>query len=185
MLEVGNFFVQDLAISLNAFVHRAFRQAHTHCSLQMRRGRNICARDSDRAIPIGGKRCRAWNFAMWEVTGYRYGCRNSMSSGSDRNRWRSLAGAVDHELELTTSTAEAFDIAVKLNPSIFDAEIRSAVVHCEVRNIRIIRKIIRTVNRLLIGKTDLTAGTLARTIPSTALLTAAHYQGIAGGPTTV
>ncbi len=48
-------FVQNLAVSPKAFVGKAFRQAHTCWPLRMRGGRNISARDSDRAISMGAR----------------------------------------------------------------------------------------------------------------------------------
>ncbi|SPS02531.1 hypothetical protein CBM2634_U140011 [Cupriavidus taiwanensis] len=48
-------FVQNLAVSPKAFIHNAFRQARTCWPLRMRGGRNISARDSDRAISLGAR----------------------------------------------------------------------------------------------------------------------------------
>lgn len=89
---------------------------------------------------------------------------------------------VDQELRLTTSTSEAFDIAIGLTTSDYAKQIRPAVISCGLTNIRIIRKVIRIINSILDGRQELTEAVLWRVIPSTVLLTAIHYKGIEDGP---
>lgn len=89
---------------------------------------------------------------------------------------------IDQELRLETSPAEAFDIAASLTPTMFAAELKQAVEACRVTNIRVIRKIIRVVNRLLANRGELPPHILARVIPSTTLLSAIHYKGLDDGP---
>jgi hypothetical protein len=102
----------------------------------------------------------------------------------DKGMWDKLREKViDHEIGLETTPGEAFDIAVGLVPSTHATQIRHAVEICNVSNIRIIQKIIRTVNKLLADRTDLTEEVLQRTVPSTVLMCAVHHHGLEAGPT--
>lgn len=89
---------------------------------------------------------------------------------------------VDQELRLTTSASEAFDIALGLTGSEYAEQIRVAVESCGLTNIRIIRKVIKAVNRILGDRQKLSDAVLWRVIPSTVLLAAIHYKGIENGP---
>lgn len=100
-----------------------------------------------------------------------------------RDVWDTLREkVVDQELQLTTSSAEAFEIAVGIKPSIHAERIRATVETCELTNIRIIRKIIKVVNRIVGDRQGLSDPVLSRVIPSTVLLSAIHYKGIEDGP---
>ncbi|EOI3502830.1 P-loop NTPase fold protein [Cronobacter dublinensis] len=114
-------------------------------------------------------------------------CRFMLILNSDqlarRDIWDILREKViDQELKLTTSASEAFEVAVSLTPSIYAAQIRTAVITCGLTNIRIIRKIIKVVNRILENRKDLTESVLWRVIPSTVLLSSIHYKGLEDGP---
>ena len=101
----------------------------------------------------------------------------------DREVWDVLREkVVDQELCLKTTPAEAFDIAVGPTPSRYADRIREAVEICGLTNIRIIRKVIKAVNRILADRKGLTDAVLSRVIPSTVLLSAIHYKGIEDGP---
>ncbi len=101
----------------------------------------------------------------------------------DRPLWETFREKViDVELKLETSAAEAFDIAIRLVPSIYENSIKQAVIECSLNNIRIVCKVIKAVNRILGGYSGLTQPLLARVIPSTVLLSAIHYHGIENGP---
>lgn len=101
----------------------------------------------------------------------------------DRSIWDKLREKViDQEIRLDTSPAEAFEIAQNLSPSPYADRIMSTVETCGLTNIRVIRKVIRVVNRILRSRTDLSNEVLARVIPSTVLLSAIHYKGIDDGP---
>lgn len=89
---------------------------------------------------------------------------------------------IDQEVRLDTTASEAFDIAARQTPTVFEQHIKQAVEICQVTNIRIIRKIIRVVNALLPRGRNLPEGALARAIPSTTLLCAIHYKGMEDGP---
>lgn len=102
---------------------------------------------------------------------------------SDRSLWDKLREkVVDQEIRLNTTLAEAFRIAIQLTPSLYAENIGDAIEVCEITNIRVIRKVIRVVNRVLDGRADITNAVLSRVIPSTVLLAAIHYQGIDDGP---
>ncbi len=101
----------------------------------------------------------------------------------DRPLWETFREKViDVELKLETSADEAFEIAIKLVPSIYESSIKQAVIECSLNNIRIVCKVIKSVNKILDGYTGLTQALLARVIPSTVLLSAIHYRGIENGP---
>jgi hypothetical protein len=101
----------------------------------------------------------------------------------DRPIWDTfLEKVVDQEVTLDTSPEEAFDIAVGLSPSPFAGEIKSASLACELTNIRVIRKVLRLVGRILDGHGALRSEVLRRVVPSTVLLSAIRYKGIANGP---
>jgi len=102
----------------------------------------------------------------------------------DKQVWETFREKViDEELRLETTSAEAFDIAVQLSPTQFEAKIKPAVEACGLTNIRIVRKIIRTANKILAGHAPLSDDVLSRVIPSLVLLSAIHYKGIEDGPT--
>lgn len=101
----------------------------------------------------------------------------------DKAMWEKLREKViDHEIALNTTPEEAFGIASGGEPSPFAAHIQGAVQACKISNIRIIQKIIRTVNRLLGGRPNLDDDVLKRTVPSAVLLAAVHYKGLHDGP---
>ncbi|MBP1203642.1 hypothetical protein JOD97_001656 [Duganella sp. 1411] len=101
----------------------------------------------------------------------------------DKDMWNKLREKViDHEIALTTTPKEAFKIAIEEEPSIYAPHIEGAVEVCKISNIRIIQKIIRTVNKVLGDRDNLTDEVLARTIPSTVLMCAMHHHGLDNGP---
>ena len=101
----------------------------------------------------------------------------------DQEVWNILREkVVDQELCLKTSPTEAFDIAIRLTHSPNATRIRSTVETCSLTNIRIIRKVIKVVNRILGARQGLSDAVLSRVIPSTVLLSAIHYKGIEDGP---
>ncbi|SKC99122.1 KAP family P-loop domain-containing protein [Burkholderia sp. CF099] len=103
---------------------------------------------------------------------------------ADKGIWDKMREKViDEEVRLDTSPSEAFDIAIRLRPSPYVDLIRTTVETCRLTNIRIISKVVKTVNRLLEGRGQLADAVLRRTIPSTVLLAAIHYNGIENGPT--
>ncbi|PHV06976.1 NTPase KAP [Janthinobacterium sp. BJB412] len=101
----------------------------------------------------------------------------------DKAMWDKLREKViDHEIALETTPAEAFGIAIGEQPSPYASHIQGAVETCKISNIRIIQKIIRSVNRLFDGRADLDDEVLQRAVPSTVLMCAIHYRGLEDGP---
>jgi hypothetical protein len=90
---------------------------------------------------------------------------------------------IDAEIRLITTPEESFDIARTQTNTNDDyaARAKLAIDTLGLDNVRVIRKIIRNVNQLLTGRT-LESQILNRTIPSIALLSAIHYQGMDDGP---
>lgn len=102
---------------------------------------------------------------------------------SDPGLWETFREKViDQEVRLDTTPAEAFNIAASLVVSLYAEWIRATVEGYGVTNIRIICKIIRTVQRILVDQEHLPDDVLARVIPSTVLLSAIYYKGIDDGP---
>lgn len=116
----------------------------------------------------------------------QYGSRFVLILNSDqlaqREAWDTLREKViDQEIRLLTTPEEAFAIAIGLKPSRYSAQIKNAVKVCQLTNIRVIQRVIRSANRLL-GERDLSDAILARVVPSIAILTAINYRGIEDGP---
>ncbi|MET3359783.1 MULTISPECIES: P-loop NTPase fold protein [Bradyrhizobium] len=116
----------------------------------------------------------------------QYGSRFVLILNSDqlgqKAAWDTLREkVVDQEIQLLTTPDEAFEIATALSPSRYSAHIRKAANTCGLTNIRIVRKVIRSVNRIL-GDRNLSDAILSRVVPSIVLLTAINYRGIPDGP---
>ena len=88
---------------------------------------------------------------------------------------------IDQEIRLSTTSEEAFSIAISLVPSKYAVALNKATVTCGLSNIRIICKIIQLANQLL-GERELEDAILARVIPSIVLFSAIHYRGLVDGP---
>lgn len=102
---------------------------------------------------------------------------------TDRVLWDTFREKIiDQEISLITSPAEAFDIALTRVSSPYSDHIRNTLEICGIINIRVVRKVIRAVNRILVDRSHLSDNVLSRVIPSTALLAAIHYKGIEDGP---
>ena len=147
----------------------------------------------DKFIVIDDIERKHTNLSIDEILGFiddftqNYGCRILLILNTDqlndKGVWEKFREKViDEELRLDTTPSEACDIATKLTPSECSAEIKSAVEACGLTNIRVIRKVIRAVNRIIVDRTQLSNAVLKRVIPSTVLLAAIHYKGIENGP---
>lgn len=100
-----------------------------------------------------------------------------------RDIWNTLREKViDQELRLTTSTSEAFEIGIGIIPSPWATQIQPNIELCGVTNIRIVCKVIKSINRILGDRKELSDAILSRVIPSTVLLAAIHYKGLENGP---
>lgn len=116
-----------------------------------------------------------------------YGCRFLLILNSDKltdaiswERYREKV--IDEELRLETTPAEAFDIAAHTCPPALREVIKEAAEICQLSNIRIIRKVIKTVSKVLGEHSQLPVDVLTRLVPSTVLLCATHFKGIEDGP---
>ncbi|KRD13885.1 hypothetical protein ASE39_17805 [Acidovorax sp. Root267] len=147
----------------------------------------------DRVIVLDDIERKHEKLSIEEVLGFideftqQYGARFVLILNSDqldnRKVWDVLREkVVDQELRLSTSTEEAFAIACGLTPPEYGDRIRDAIQRCDITNIRIIRKVIKAVNRVLGNQADLSDVLLTRVVPSTVLLSAIHYKGIEDGP---
>lgn len=100
-----------------------------------------------------------------------------------RDIWNTLREKViDQELRLTTSASEAFEIGIGIISSPWAVQIQPSIERCGITNIRIICRVIKAVNRILVGREGLSEAVLSRVIPSTVLLACVHYKGIEDGP---
>jgi hypothetical protein len=118
-----------------------------------------------------------------------YGCRFLLILNSDKltdaaswERYRERV--IDEELRLETTPTEAFDIAARTCSPTLRELIRATAETCQLSNIRIIRKVIKTVCKILSEHSQLPEDVLTRLVPSTVLLCATHFRGIDGGPST-
>ncbi len=97
--------------------------------------------------------------------------------------WENLREKViDQEITLNTSCDEAFRIAAELTPATYSAQVKSASETCRLTNIRVIRKVIKAVNRIVGGRNNLHPAVLARVIPSIVILAAINYKALEDGP---
>jgi hypothetical protein len=116
-----------------------------------------------------------------------YNCRFLLILNSDKlvdhTLWNDLREKViDQELQLKTSPDEAFAIARQLAECEYTAAVEAPIRTCCVTNIRIVKKVIQAVDLIVGKRTGLDDNVLARIIPSTVLLGAIHFKGIADGP---
>jgi hypothetical protein len=88
---------------------------------------------------------------------------------------------IDHELRLSTSSEEAFSVAIGLVPSSYEKVLKRASISCGLTNIRIIVKVIKVVNRILGGR-ELEEPIQARIVPSIVLFSSIYYRGLNNGP---
>jgi len=94
--------------------------------------------------------------------------------------WRKLhEKVIDIELKLQPASPEAFDVASINSNLSFLERAREATTSLGITNIRIIKRIIRVFSELLEGYGPLEEYVQKRIVPSTVLLTAIHYRGIA------
>ncbi|CAM5407226.1 P-loop NTPase fold protein [Eoetvoesiella caeni] len=117
----------------------------------------------------------------------RFGARFLLILNSDnlnqRETWELMREkVVDEELRLTTTCEEAFEIAINLTPSPWARQIAQAAEKCGLTNIRVVRKVIKAVNRIIGQRDHVSDAVLMRVVPSTVLLAAIHYKGIENGP---
>lgn len=101
---------------------------------------------------------------------------------TDSAMWDTLhEKVIDVEVILNPSAAECFDIAARGKSCPHIAEIRAATVTLKLNNIRVIERILKTIQRIA-GESGIDDVPPARWIPSTVFLTAAHYRAIENAP---
>ncbi len=105
------------------------------------------------------------------------------SEGEQQTLWTTFREKViDQEIKLSTTPEEAFSIAIKLRPSPkYEEALKRAVLACSLTNIRIIGKVVKAANQILVNR-DLTDPIQARVVPSIVLFAAIHYRGLEEGP---
>ena len=102
----------------------------------------------------------------------------------DKEIWEQFREKViDHELRLETTAAEAFQIAKAITSTDWAEDIEAASVACGITNIRILGKIVRVANRLLVHNGELSPEVVSRVVPPIVLLSAIHYKSLPDGPT--
>lgn len=104
------------------------------------------------------------------------------TDGDQAKLWATFREKViDEEVRLSTSPEEAFSIALKLTPSKYAQALGQAIAVCGLTNIRIVAKVVKTANQILISR-DLDQAIQSRVVPSIVLFSAIHYRGIQDGP---
>lgn len=89
---------------------------------------------------------------------------------------------IDAEVVLEPTVAESFDIATNGTAVTYLSEARKAITILNISNIRVIKRILKTMKRVA-DATPAAAGVPpARWVPSTALLTAYHYRAVENAP---
>lgn len=108
---------------------------------------------------------------------------DQLSANDNQKRlWTILREKViDQEIKLSTSSEEAFSIAIRLRPSKYAEAIKQASITCSLTNIRIIVKVIKVTN-LILADRDMDEFLQARVVPSIVFFSAIHYRGIDDGP---
>lgn len=102
----------------------------------------------------------------------------------DVSIWKAMhEKVIDSELILEPSASESFDIAVaNLNASTYLPEIKSAISILNVNNIRIIERVLKTI-QYIVNKSEFDDIAPSRWIPSTVLMVSSHFHGIDNPPT--
>jgi hypothetical protein len=97
----------------------------------------------------------------------------------DKESWAVLhEKVIDLEIVLDPTAADAYVIASQAYAGPFKAEIGSVVERLNIKNIRILQKILTTFDNLAAAGLSTAASIAKRVVPSTVLLTAIHYRGL-------
>jgi hypothetical protein len=101
----------------------------------------------------------------------------------DSSMWATLhEKVIDAEVVLNPTTNETFAIAAQGNTNHYLESVRTAIEVLNIRNIRVIQRILKT-TEFIAKKTKISADIEhARWIPSTVLLTASHYHAAENTP---
>lgn len=104
------------------------------------------------------------------------------SRGDQAELWKTFREKViDQEIKLLTSAEEAFSIGIGLVLSKYSEALKRASIACRLTNIRVVVKVIKVANQILMGR-DLDEAIQARVVPSIVLFSAIHYRGLDDGP---
>lgn len=101
---------------------------------------------------------------------------------NDPQMWAALhEKVVDVELTLEPSATEALDVAAQGMAFPYPPDIRAAVTALNLNNIRVIKRVVRTIERIekASGVSD---APMSHLVPSTVLLTACHFRAIENAP---
>lgn len=89
---------------------------------------------------------------------------------------------IDAEVVLDPTVVECFEIAANGNASPYLPVARDAIVTLNINNIRVIERILKTMQRIYSVVEGIGKISAVRWVPSTALLTACHYRAIDNAP---
>ena len=89
---------------------------------------------------------------------------------------------IDAEIVLDPAVIETFDIAAKGSAAPYLNVARDAVVILNINNIRVIKRVLKMMERIADATKNIDGVSAARWVPSTALLTAGHYRAIENAP---
>jgi KAP family P-loop domain len=108
---------------------------------------------------------------------------DQLSAKDDQKKlWQTFREKViDQEIKLSTTAEQAFAIAIGLRPSKYANEIKRAIIVCKLTNIRVLVKVIATVN-LILAEQQIVDAVQSRVVPSIVLFSAIHYRGMDNGP---
>lgn len=106
---------------------------------------------------------------------------NNSKLGQASELWSTLREKViDQEISLQTTPTEAFDLALKLAPSMFPVQARYGVNCCGLTNIRIIAKCLAMVDQVMSGRESAPTSFLDRYIPKVVFFAAVHFRSDIG-----
>jgi hypothetical protein len=86
------------------------------------------------------------------------------------------------EVVLEPTPAESFDVAALGMSASYLSNVRAAVAALKINNIRVIKRILTTIQRIAEISSGSKNFSVLRWVPSTVLLTASHYKAIDGAP---
>ena len=108
---------------------------------------------------------------------------DKLKNGNVSTLWQEFhEKVIDQEIRLDTSPVEAFQIANEGKEFQWTAHVKEAVEICQISNIRVIRKIVRLLNRILGQRDVLAPNVLTRVVGPTTLLAAIHLRALEDGP---
>lgn len=102
----------------------------------------------------------------------------------DNETWQKLhEKVIDTEIILTPSPKEAFEIASSGETASHLKSTKKTIIDLEITNIRIIKRVLKTISKVLTEHPGLNPKIYNNIMPSMVLLSAAHYGGVKNGLT--